>query len=124
MLTGEFAAVSKASGDSVFGGTLNQSQPLQIKVTETLDESLVSKISQLQENAMAHKPKVAQMADHLSQYFVFAVLFISTITFVTWTYLGNEQAFWITVSILIATCPCAQTPVPTTAIFVYKKRAY
>ena len=107
MLTGEFAAVSKASGDSVFGGTLNQSQPLQIKVTETLDESLVSKISQLQENAMAHKPKVAQMADHLSQYFVFAVLFISTITFVTWTYLGNEQAFWITVSILIATCPCA-----------------
>ena len=31
MLTGEFAAVSKASGDSVFGGTLNQSQPLQIK---------------------------------------------------------------------------------------------
>ena len=50
---------------------------------ETLDESLVSKISQLQENAMARKPKVAQMADHLSQYFVFAVLFISTITFVT-----------------------------------------
>ncbi len=107
MLTGEFVPVSKAPGEKVFGGTLNQAQPLQIMVTQTLEESLVNKIARLQESAMSHKPKVAQMADQLSQYFVFAVLFISTVTFFTWTYFGNDNAFWITVSILIATCPCA-----------------
>lgn len=107
MLTGEFEPVTKGVGQAVFGGTLNQHHSIQIRVTAELKYALVNQILRLQTDAMAQKPAIAQMADKLSQYFVIAVLLIAGITFTVWHMLGNEDAFWITVSILIATCPCA-----------------
>ena len=107
MLTGEFEPVTKSKGQQVFGGTLNRHQSIEINVTSELKYALVNQILRLQTNAMAQKPQIAIMADRLSQYFVSAVLIIATITYFTWEALGNPDAFWITVTILIATCPCA-----------------
>ena len=107
MLTGEFEPVTKGIGQSVFGGTINQHNSIIIRVRAELKYALVNQILRLQTDAMAQKPAIAQMADKLSQYFVVAVLLIASITFAVWHTLGNEDAFWITVSILIATCPCA-----------------
>ena len=107
MLTGEFAPVTKSTGQPVYGGTLNQHQSIEVTVTSELKYALVNQILRLQTNAMAQKPAIALMADRLSQYFVSAVLVIATATYITWDTLGNPDAFWITVSILIATCPCA-----------------
>ena len=107
MLTGEFEPVTKQAGHTVYGGTVNQQSTLTIKVKQPLKHALVNQIIRLQSSAMANKPKVAQMADTFSSYFVSAVLVISAATFAFWYWQGNEDAFWIAIAVLVATCPCA-----------------
>ena len=107
MLSGEFLPVDKGVNDVVFGGTINQSQTIIVKVTKAPKDALVNQILNLQAQAMQQKPTIALMADKLSQYFVLAVLTISLSTFFIWQFLGNPDAFWIMITILIATCPCA-----------------
>ncbi|MEG3768743.1 heavy metal translocating P-type ATPase, partial [Alteromonas sp. 14N.309.X.WAT.G.H12] len=125
MLTGEFKPANKIVGDKVYGGTVNQTSTLTVKVTNTLKNALVNQIIRLQSKAMVSKPRVAQLADTLSSYFVFAVLLIATSTFLVWHWLGNENAFWITISVLVATCPCAlglATPSALTCAMAYLNR--
>ena len=107
MLTGEFNPVNKRPTASVYGGTVAQDGALTIKVTQSLKHALVNQIVRLQASAMASKPKAALLADKFSRYFVSAVLVISAATYGFWTFVGNEDAFWITISVLVATCPCA-----------------
>ena len=107
MLNGEFEPATKSVGDRVFGGTVNQTGSIEVKVERTLKHALVNQIVRLQESAMASKPRIALIADSLSRYFVMAVLVLSAATFSYWTFQQNPNAFWITVSVLIATCPCA-----------------
>ena len=107
MLTGEFNPVRKSNRSTVYGGTVCQDGSLTITVTQTLKNALVNQIVRLQASAMASKPKAAQIADNFSRYFVTAVLLISALTYGFWAYQGNDEAFWITISVLVATCPCA-----------------
>ncbi|MBF7072830.1 heavy metal translocating P-type ATPase [Glaciecola sp. MH2013] len=107
MLTGEFEPVYKTQGQHVFGGTINQHGVITVKVTNTLKHAMVNQILRLQQTALSNKPRVAQVADRLSRYFVVAVLSISALTYSFWTLQGNPHAFWITISVLVATCPCA-----------------
>ncbi len=107
MLTGEFDPVAKSQNSPVFGGTICQDGSLTIRVTKTLKNALVNQIVRLQASAMASKPKAAQLADRFSRYFVVAVLIISAVTYSYWYFHGSEDAFWITIAVLVATCPCA-----------------
>ncbi|BFT30367.1 heavy metal translocating P-type ATPase [Alteromonas sp. D210916BOD_24] len=107
MLTGEFNPVAKSKNSSVYGGTVCQDGTLSISVTQTLKNALVNQIVRLQASAMASKPKAAQLADRFSRYFVVAVLVISALTYSYWYLQGSEDAFWITIAVLVATCPCA-----------------
>ena len=107
MLTGEFNPARKSNNSTVYGGTVCQDGSLTIKVTQTLKNALVNQIVRLQASAMANKPKAAQIADNFSRYFVTAVLLISALTYGFWAYQGSDEAFWITISVLVATCPCA-----------------
>ncbi|WP_166422997.1 heavy metal translocating P-type ATPase [Paraglaciecola sp. 20A4] len=107
LLTGEFYPIDKDVDDLVYGGTINKSGTLTIKVTSQFKYALVNQIARLQEQAMANKPKIATMADQFAQYFVLAVLVFSLGSFIFWWWQGNPDAFWIAISVLIATCPCA-----------------
>lgn len=107
MLTGEFAPVVKHAKSTVYGGTICRDGTLTVTVTHTLKNALVNQIMRLQASAMASKPKAAQLADEFSRYFVSAVLLIALLTYSYWTYNGNADGFWITISVLVATCPCA-----------------
>lgn len=107
MLTGEFNPVSKTAKSTVYGGTVCQDGALTITVTQTLKNALVNQIVRLQASAMASKPKAAQLADNFSRYFVTAVLVIAGLTYAYWTLQESNEAFWITISVLVATCPCA-----------------
>lgn len=107
MLTGEFEPVIKSIGAKVYAGSLNQQGIITIKVTAGVKHAMMTQILRLQEMAMANKPKIAAVADKLSRYFVSAVLLIALCTFGIWYSLGNPDAFWITISVLVATCPCA-----------------
>jgi Cu2+-exporting ATPase len=107
MLTGEFDLVSKSIGETVFAGTVNQLGTLTIKVNKSLKHSMLSQINMLQNKALLNKPKIATLADQFSQYFVMAVLVISLSSYIIWLQIDASQALWVTISILIATCPCA-----------------
>ncbi|MDC8831103.1 heavy metal translocating P-type ATPase [Alteromonas gilva] len=107
MLTGEFEPVIKQVGATVYGGTVNQKSTLIVEVHQQLKYALVNQIIRLQSTAMANKPKAAQLADTFSRYFVVAVLFISAATYTYWYWQGNDEAFWIAIAVLVATCPCA-----------------
>ncbi|GAC29296.1 heavy metal translocating P-type ATPase [Brumicola pallidula] len=107
MLTGEFESVDKRQGAYVYGGTINQLGVITIKVTKTLKYAMVNQILRLQETAMANKPKVALLADRLSRHFSIIVLAFTAFTYAFWYLQDSPHAFWIAISVLVATCPCA-----------------
>lgn len=107
LLTGEFECVEKQKGAQVYGGTLNQLGVITVKVNKTLKYAMVNQILRLQETALANKPKVALMADRLSRHFGALVLLFTAITYAFWYWQDSPHAFWIAISVLVATCPCA-----------------
>ncbi|WP_412972985.1 heavy metal translocating P-type ATPase [Glaciecola sp. MF2-115] len=107
LLTGEFESVAKQQGELVYGGTLNQLGVITIKVTKTLKYAMVNQILRLQETAMTNKPKVALMADKFSEHFGAIVLAFTVLTYSYWFIQDSPHAFWIAISVLVATCPCA-----------------
>jgi Cu2+-exporting ATPase len=107
MLTGEFESVEKEIGGTVYGGTLNQLGVITIKVNKTLKYAMVNQILRLQETALANKPKVALMADRISRHFGAVVLVLTALTYTFWYLQNSPHAFWIAISVLVATCPCA-----------------
>ena len=116
MLTGEHVPVSKQQKSPVFAGSVNISSPLTIRVSKTLNSSLLAEIIQLQDDAQLNKPRIEVVADIVSRYFVGALLIIATLTYIAWSYLDPDQAFWITLSVLVATCPCALSLATPTAL--------
>lgn len=118
ILTGEAAPVCKTINAPVFGGTINLSAPIIATVSTALKDSAINQISRAQELAFSQKPKFAIAADKLAGSFVSLVLLIATLTFLYWHQKVPADALWITVSVLVATCPCAlglATPTAFTA---------
>lgn len=107
ILTGESDPVLKTDNATLYGGTINLIAPVKGKVTSALKDSTIHQISRAQELAFAQKPSFAIQADRLASYFVTIVLIISAMTWLYWSNTAPENALWITVSVLVATCPCA-----------------
>ena len=106
-LTGEYMPVSCQQGDTVMAGSLNIEQPVELQVQRTGQDTKISTIVRLLNRAAAEKPRVAGLADRIASVFVGAVLLTSILVFSVWYYLGSDHAFWITLSVLVVTCPCA-----------------
>ncbi|WP_434339723.1 heavy metal translocating P-type ATPase [Motilimonas cestriensis] len=107
MLTGEHIPVLKQVEAAVYAGTINLESPLTIQVKETGQSTLIADIIRLQDLAQAEKPRIQVIADLVSRYFVGALLIVSAVTYTSWMFIAPEHAFWITLSVLVATCPCA-----------------
>jgi P-type Cu2+ transporter len=107
LLTGEPDAIQKTVGDQVTAGTLNTDAPLQIEVEAVGAQTRLSAIEYLVEQAQQEKPQQVAMADKLAGYFVGAVLVVSAIVFTSWYFIEPDRALWITLSVLVVTCPCA-----------------
>ncbi|MCF7482898.1 cadmium-translocating P-type ATPase [Vibrio sp. J1-1] len=116
MLTGESVHVVKKEGDAVFAGTLNGDESFELEVTSSKADSVISNIVRLQDEAQHSKPKIAEIADVVARYFVGAILIISAGTWFYWHQTKPEDAFWIMLSVLVATCPCALSLATPTAL--------
>ncbi|GHA41739.1 heavy metal translocating P-type ATPase [Photobacterium aphoticum] len=116
MLTGEPMPVSRSVGDNVFAGTINGDGNITLRVTQDRNNSLISNIVRLQDEAQSSKPKVAEIADIVARYFVAAILVISACTWFYWYQHRPEDALWITLAVLVATCPCALSLATPTAL--------
>lgn len=107
LITGEPDAVFKQPGDEVIAGSTNTDSMLEVELTAVGSATRLSAIEQLVGQAQQHKPALVAMADRLSVYFVAAVLLVSAIVFAVWWQLEPNEAVWITLSVLVVTCPCA-----------------
>ncbi len=117
-LTGEYLPISKSADDPVVGGTINVEHPLKVRITEVGANTRLSAIVGLLDRAHAEKPMTARVADRVARYFVLAVLITSATVATVWSFISPEDAFWITLSVLVVTCPCAlglATPTALTA---------
>lgn len=107
MLSGEFMPVGKQADDKVLGGSINKDNTIEVRVTHTGNETQMASIVALLQRAQQEKPAIAKIADRLAGWFVLAVLVVACTVYVYWTGKSPENAFWITLSVLVVTCPCA-----------------
>ena len=116
MLSGEQLPVNKTIGDTVFAGTVNGDGNLLIEVKNAGNASFLSQLIRVSEASQAHKPKLAQLSDKIAQYFVALILTTAIGTAIYWQQHMPHEAFWITLSVLVATCPCALSLATPTAL--------
>lgn len=107
LITGEPLPVPKKKGDTVIGGSVNTESPLLIEVTRAGGDSTLATLNRLLNRALAEKPRLAQKADSMAHVFVARVLLLAVAVFIGWWLVNPEHAFWATLAVLVATCPCA-----------------
>ena len=115
-LTGEFHPIHKKVGDSVLSGSLIVDGGLVIEAIRPASESNLSVLERLISRAMSEKPKVIARADRMSSLFVGRVLLSALFIAGIWAYIDASQAFAVTLSVLVATCPCALSLATPTAL--------
>lgn len=120
MITGESMPVSKNTGDTVFGGTINKNGTIEVAVTSVYGETVLSQIIRSVEEAGASKAPIATLADKISGIFVPSVFAIAVLSAVIWALTGKDFAFALNVfiSVLVIACPCALGLATPTAIMV------
>ena len=107
LLTGEARPLPKHAGDALTGGSFNVGNPLVMRVTQVGANTLLSGILRLLERATAERPRLALSADRMTRHFVLALLAIAALTAAVWYQIEPAHALWVTVAVLVVSCPCA-----------------
>lgn len=126
MITGESIAVHKKSGDKVVGATINKNGFLKYKVTETLENTTLSKIINFVEEAQKSKMPISNLADKVALYFVPIVFILAISSAFFWYFIANKDfSFSITIfiSVLVIACPCSLGLAIPTSIMVATGKA-
>jgi Cu+-exporting ATPase len=109
-LTGESIPIDKTKGDEVIGATINKNGLLKVKATKVGQDTVLSQIITLVEEAKTGKAKLEKMVDQVAKYFVPAIVIIAIGVFLGWYFIGNAgltYSLLAFVSVMIIACPCA-----------------
>ncbi|AQX05753.1 copper-transporting ATPase [Elizabethkingia meningoseptica] len=111
MITGEPVPVDKKEGDLVTSGTINGNRTFLMEAQRVGDETLLSQIIHMVNEASRSKAPIQKLTDKVSAIFVPVVVLIALVTFGAWTIWGPEPkfvyAFANLLAVLIVACPCA-----------------
>ena len=110
MVTGESLPRDKHMGDEVIGATVNKTGLLKIQATKVGQDTVLSQIAQLVEEAQIGKAPLQRLADRVAEYFVPAVITIATVSALFWYFvarIGPAFSLLAFVSVVIIACPCA-----------------
>ena len=109
MITGESRPVAKRSGDVVIGGTVNGSGSLRVEVTRIGDDSSLSRIMRLVEQAQHSRSRAQDLADRAAFLLTMVAIGAGVVTAIAWSLLAAEPAFTVerVVSVLVVACPHA-----------------
>jgi Cu2+-exporting ATPase len=116
MMTGEHQPVRKYIDHNVYAGTVNHDGIIEIKINKLGQNTLLNQIIRLQHNALTKRPRLVEITDKVAQWFVAVLLVFASITAIGWYQVDPDVAFWITISVLVATCPCALSLAIPTAL--------
>src|SRR5215208_1622058 len=109
-LTGESIPVDKIKGDEVIGATINKNGLIKVKATKVGQDTVLSQIITLVEEAKTGKAKLERMVDQVAKYFVPAIVVIAIGVFLGWYFIGDAgltYSILAFVSVMIIACPCA-----------------
>jgi Cu+-exporting ATPase len=111
MVTGESMPVSKAEGDRVIGGTVNQGGGLVVRAEKVGRDTMLARIVDMVARAQRSRAPIQRLADQVAGWFVPAVLAAAVLAFAAWAMFGPEPRFSFglvaAVTVLIIACPCA-----------------
>lgn len=108
-VTGESIGVEKTVGDSIIASSINKSGYFKMRAERVGDETTLSQIIRLVEDATGSKAPIAKLADKISGVFVPVVITIALIAGAAWLIAGEglETALSTAISVLVISCPCA-----------------
>ena len=118
LLSGESLPVARETGGEVIAGSVNTASPLIVEVSRTGQSTRLAGIVRLLDQALAEKPRLSELADRFASIFVTLLLIVAAATYIGWYQFDPEHALWITVAVLVVSCPCAlslATPAALTA---------
>jgi P-type Cu+ transporter len=120
MLTGESIPVEKEVGHKVIGASINKSGYFKFEAQNVGDDTTLSQIIRLVEEASSSKAPISKLADKISGIFVPVVIIIAVVATIVWLILGAtfEFALSIGIAVLVISCPCALGLATPTAIMV------
>jgi Cu2+-exporting ATPase len=110
IISGETLPKKIAKNHEVFAGAINLGASIKIKVIKDQQQSLISKIKDIIEEAQSHKNKYEKIADKLAKFYVPFVHILAIFTFIFWYFIKNsdgEISLLNAIAVLIITCPCA-----------------
>lgn len=111
LVTGESMPVTKTTGDTVIGGTINQTGGLVMRADKVGRDTMLSRIVAMVAEAQRSRAPIQRMADRVAGIFVPVVIGIAVIAFVVWALVGPHprlaHALIAAVTVLIIACPCA-----------------
>ena len=119
-ITGESMPVEKHKGDTVIGATVSKNGYFVMKAARVGDDTTLSQIIRLVEEAGASKAPIAKLADKVAGVFVPVVMGIALLTAIVWLVCGETPSFALTraIAVLVISCPCALGLATPVAIMV------
>jgi Cu2+-exporting ATPase len=115
-LTGEYLPETRKPGDTVHAGSVNGENPLDIRVTHAGAQTRLSGILRVLDRVQSEKPPVARMADRIAGKFVGRVLILAPVVWVGWWLAGADNAFDITLSVLVVTSLATPTAITSATV--------
>lgn len=125
LMTGEATPRPKSPGDKVYAGTYNGGTPLRVRADTIGAGTQLAAIEQLVQQAEQERPRQVTLADRIASRFVASVLTVATLVGVVWYWIDPSKAFWVSLSVLVVSCPCAlslATPTVLTVAVGYLRR--
>ena len=110
MLTGESKPVDKSEGDEVIGGSVNEKGSLTIEISKTGDDSFLSQVMNLVEEAQQSKSRTQDLANRAAFWLTIVAITAGLITFAAWIFFTGQSfdfAMNRTVAVMVITCPHA-----------------
>lgn len=120
IITGESIPIEKTIGETIISGTINKNGYLKMKATKVGDNTTLSQIIKLVEEASNSKAPISKIADKVSGVFVPTVIVIAILTVIIWLMVGKNFEFALTmgIAVLVISCPCALGLATPVAIMV------
>ncbi|MFA7566381.1 MAG: heavy metal translocating P-type ATPase [Alkalispirochaeta sp.] len=122
IVTGESVPSDKGVGSEVVGGTINQMGTIEVTIEKTGEDTFLSRIIDMVEEAQASRVPVQELADRVTAVFVPAILVLSVLTFVVWAFIVGpgdlSRPLSAAIATLVIACPCALGLATPTALMV------